>query len=660
MRAETSHVRRKKIPGGPIQVVLLLFLFSFNLPMSAACSQPVPNKILLCNNMQVALSGWFLPVPAASSHTEAGVPAAANQTAKHALMNWNWLIYAGILLLILYIIRRYELNRVKMKTQMRIANIETVKFKEIDHLKSQFYANISHEFRTPLTLIKGPLEQLIEEDADRKKRKTYKVMHSNVSRLLELINQLLDLSKIENGNYALKASQGDIVNLIEGLSMSYASLSDQNSITLKVKISPELLESEARKEFYFDPEILDKIVNNLISNAFKFTPENGTVTISAGIVTKDQEIKFLEISVQDTGIGIEPDQLSHIFDRFYQVDRSRNPDHEEGTGVGLSIVSELVHVHKGEIEVDSTPGKGTIFRIRIPSGKEHLKPDEIIEITAGKKPDPSPSYFALPKEKTGPETWQYAADINKPWVLVVEDHNQVRNYIIECIQNDYRILQAADASAGFKMAEKSIPDLIISDIMMPGTDGFRLCEQLKNSEKTSHIPIVLLTAKADMKDRINGLKTGADDYLLKPFNAEELRTRTANLIENRKALREKFKTNSIIKPGEISVTPQDTSFIEALLTMVEQNLDNVNYSVEAFAKDAGLSQSQLHRKLRAIINMSAIQFITSVRMHRAMELLQNNAGNISEIAYMVGYDDPGYFSKAFRKFFSKLPSEVSK
>ena len=210
------------------------------------------------------------------------------------------------------------------------------------------------------------------------------------------------------------------------------------------------------------------------------------------------------------------------------------------------------------------------------------------------------------------------------------------------------------------MAQESIPDLIISDIMMPGIDGLKLCEQLKNSEKTSHVPIVLLTARADMTDRIAGLKWGADDYLTKPFNAEELRTRVGNLIDNRNALRKKFSSNSIIKPSEISVSSQDASFIETLLGLVEKNMENIQYSVEAFAKDAGLSQSQLHRKLKAIINMSAIQFITSVRMHRAMELLNKNVGNISEIAYMVGFDDPGYFSKTFRKFFDKLPSEVTR
>jgi DNA-binding response OmpR family regulator len=374
---------------------------------------------------------------------------------------------------------------------------------------------------------------------------------------------------------------------------------------------------------------------------------------------EDQLVKYLVISVKDTGVGIEPDQLPFIFNRFYQANRPPVHGHE-GTGVGLSIVSELIRVHKGEIDVESTPDSGTVFRIRIPYGKQHLTTEEIDDSESLEKPATIPLQPVMSEEMTELPFQSSDTESEKPRVLVVEDHIQVRRYIIESIHKKYRILQAANVPDGFELAQESIPDLIISDIMMPGTDGFKFCEQLKRSEKTSHIPIILLTARAEMTDKIAGLKWGADDYLTKPFNVEELKTRIGNLIENRNVLRKKFSSNSIIKPAEISVSPQDASFISKLIGLIEKNMDNSQYSIEAFSIDVGLSQSQLHRKLKAIINMSAIQFITSVRMHRAMELLKKDAGNIAEIAYMVGYDDPGYFSKSFRRFFKKLPSEVIK
>lgn len=580
---------------------------------------------------------------------------------------WAYLIYLLILVGTLYSWRRYELSRLKLKNQMRIAKIETNKLKELDQLKSQFFANISHEFRTPLTLIKGPLEQLINQNTDLQNKKTFRLMHNNTSKLLELINQLLDLSKIESGNYRLKAHNGNIIGFINGLTMSFASLSDQKKIILNVEIDPELENAEFRNSFYYDPDVLEKIINNLISNALKFTPENGRIEVKLSQIKEKENEGFMQIIINDTGIGIPADKLPHIFDRFYQVNKSTSLDYE-GSGVGLAYVHELVKAHKGKIHVESQPGQGTVFNLRFPLGNSHLSTDEIIPDIPATPPD-----LIFPDTKLLdqilPDTTQLDGSIEydpgngnetneKPWVLIVEDHDEVREYIFESIQNQYKVIQASNGTEGFTRAEEFIPDLIISDIMMPEMDGCEFCQKVKSSEKTSHIPVILLTAKADVNDRITGLETGADDYLLKPFNAEELRIRIKNLIDNRRALRQKFSTNSIITPGEISVTPRDASFMEMLLSLVDKNMANIDFSVEDLGKEAGMSQSQLHRKLKAIVNMSANQFIRSVRMQRAMELLQNSGGNISEIAFMVGYDDPGYFSKSFRKFHGKLPSEV--
>ena len=300
---------RDKLSVIPFMMLLLAILMSASLP-SVPIEKDRPDHSI------EPLSGLILASSGNNVIGEDINALASDKAKKWSNINWNWFVYIGILLMLLYIIRRYELSRLRLRNQMRIANIETVKLKEIDLLKSKFYTNISHEFRTPLTLIKGPLEELIESNTDSRNISMYKTMHGNASRLLELINQLLDLSKIESGIYSLKAHQGDVVNFIEGLAYSYASLADQRSIKLEVKVSPELMESEERNSIFFDPDILDKIVNNLISNAFKFTPEKGNITVSMNLSREDQLVKYLVISVKDTGVGIEPDQLPFIFNRF--------------------------------------------------------------------------------------------------------------------------------------------------------------------------------------------------------------------------------------------------------------------------------------------------------------------------------------------------------
>lgn len=578
---------------------------------------------------------------------------------------WVYFFFGFIVVGLLYTLRRFELARLKMKNQMRIARLESSALKELDQRKSQFFANISHQFRTPLTLIRGPLERLMEENRNSPDYKTYQQMHASASRLLELINQLLDLSKFESGIYVLKAGPGEIVGFIKGLAMSFASTAEQRRIELKFEICPERDLSDLECTFYYDADILEKIINNLLSNAFKYTPDNGTVCIKLDLVRRTNSKEFLEIAIQDSGIGISEEALPHIFDRFYQAENSERFSFDS-SGIGLAYVHELVRIHYGEIEVESQVGSGSTFTVRFPTGKEHLLPEQIISV-------PSPmENVKVPKEKdlsgsgSGINIHSTVGSTNnpdpdsRPLVLIVEDHEEVRNYIRSCIENEYRVLLTSRAREGFSFAEEYVPDLIISDVMMPEMDGFRFCERIKTSNITSHIPIILLTARVDSDSRIEGLKKGADDYLTKPFHSRELQIRIRNLIANRLALRQRFTSNSIIKPGEISVSSNDEEFIEKLMNLVEMNMGNENFTVETMSREAGMSQSQLHRKLKAIVNMTSNHFIRSVRMHRAMELLQNGKGNISEVAYSVGYDDPGYFSKTFRNFFGRLPSDIQK
>ncbi len=573
--------------------------------------------------------------------------------------NLHWLIYLCVFLALLYGIRKYEMSRLSHRNQMKIVNMENQKLRELDQVKTHLFNNISQEFRTPLTMIKGPLEQLIVETDDLQRYNTLKSMHENTSRLLQLVNQILDLAAIESGNYVVKAKTGNVVGLVKGIAMSYSSVADRKKIKLSMEEGPGVNSPEFRNMFYYDPSIFEKIISNLLSNALKFTPENGRVTIK---ICKNEETEhggFLEIVIADNGIGIPPDKLPFIYDRFYKVDEATERNHE-GSGVGLTYVKELVRVHKGWIRVKSLPDTGTVFSLRFPVAADNLPPDGIIS---------EEQQHVKYKPITGNPDQGYdltyrSVDITKnhgkPSVLVIDFSAGVRHFIYDILQNDYRVIRSSSAGEGLKKAKEFIPDLVICEVLMTDMDGYKLCENLKNSEKTSHIPVILLTARADIKDKIMGLDTGADDYIAKPFNAGELKARVDNLINSRRILREKFSNNSIIKPGEIPVNSRDTFYINKLLEAVEKNIGNHGFSVEDLGKEVGMSKSQVHRKLKALTNMPASHFIRLVRMHKAMEMLHNDAGTVAEIAYMVGYDDPGYFTKTFHNFFGKVPSKVIK
>ena len=552
-------------------------------------------------------------------------------------------------------VRKYELSRIRLKNQMVLMHLEADKLKEVDQLKSRFFANISHELRTPLTLIKGPVEQMMER-AKGPEKSMLNVIHTNTNRLLALINQLLEISKLESGEYKIKVSRGDIVGCIKEVVTSFDSLAKEKSITLRFVAGDAVKSHQVSNNFYFSKDAIEKIIINLLHNALKFTPAGGKVTVTVCLHTSKNKQGQLEITIKDTGSGIPKHKIPFIYNRYYQIDDSLSR-HNEGTGIGLAYVKELVETHKGHIAVMSKPQNGTTFRLRFPLGDHHYPPDQI-DYQAHTNPTLqllSGFYAALtiPAEVAKGETAQ-------PVILIVEDNEELRNYITSILLNSYNVMEASNGAEGLELAIKVIPDLIISDIIMPGADGFAFCEKIKSHEVTSHIPLILLTAMADTRDVIRGLETGADDYLTKPFNAKELQFRVKNMIESRMALRARFDQTLVVKPEEIVVSSRDSELIEKLLRVAEANIDNESFSVEMLAGEAGMSPSQLHRKLKAIIGQSAIQFIRSVRMHRARELLERNAGNIADIAYMTGFSDPGYFSKTFRAFFGYSPSAFRK
>ncbi len=493
---------------------------------------------------------------------------------------WAYTIYVLIFLGILSYTWILQARRLRIKNELKMKEFETQKLKEVDRMKSNFFANISHEFRTPLTLIKGPIEGLLSEEKSSEKREVFNMVLKNSGRLLNLINELLDLSKLEAGKMKLCVSENDIVSFTKGLVMSFVSFAERKEIQISV-------ESSSKKIMvYFDKEKLQKIISNLIYNALKFTHARGKINVSIA-ETEDK----VEIEIMDSGIGIAEEELPKLFNRFYQVIKEGAPAHE-GTGIGLALTKELVQMHKGTIDVESEKGKGSTFSITLRKGKDHFSEEDII-LDDNKE-------FDFPDIKAQVLHDEIVEDSGNPIVLVVEDNVDVMKFVSDILKENYQIITAENGNQGYEKAIDTIPDIIISDIMMPEMNGDEMCRLLKQEEKTSHIPIILLTAKASDEDKIEGLETGADDYIIKPFNEHELKVRIKNLIAQRRALREKYLREAEIHPAEVAVSSTDKEFIEKAIKIIEENLSDTLFSVEDFAEGLAMSRSQLYRKFSAL------------------------------------------------------------
>jgi signal transduction histidine kinase/ligand-binding sensor domain-containing protein/AraC-like DNA-binding protein len=587
--------------------------------------------------------------------------------------NLAYTIYLFLFVLIVFVTWRRQLKRIHIKQQLKMEHFEAEKLREVDHLKSRFFANISHEFRTPLTLIQGPVKDMLTDEFNEKRKRHYQTILRYSDRLLNLINQILDLSKLESGRMKLKVNCTDVTQFLKDLVQSFSSWAVRKKITLKFEAELESISG------YVDRDKLEKIVTNLLSNAFKFSPEGGDVEVALNIPPNppskggNAESPFnkgghrgISISIFNSGVGIPTDQLDKIFDRFYQADESYAKD-SEGSGIGLALTKELVEAHHGEIRVESELNKSTTFTVWLPIEKEHFKSEEIVEgdvDVVGKQRSPLP--MSLVGEKREIETIESTpieppVDIDKsaPLLLIVEDNPDVTSYISGFLEKDYRIFSAENGEEGLKKALDKFPDLIISDVMMPVMDGFELCRKLKSDERTSHIPVILLTAKADMDSKVEGLEFGADDYVTKPFDAKELDARAKNLIDQRRILREKFSRMIEVKPGEIAASSMDEQFFRRLLDVFEDHVAQSDFGTEDFAREVGMSRSNLHLKLKALTNQSTHEFLRTMRLKRAAQLLKKSAGNVTEIAYAVGFTNPSHFSKIFRQQFGQTPSEFA-
>ena len=581
-------------------------------------------------------------------------PLAIPITVKEAWYKRWWAIAAYILLAIsgIWLVLRFQLNR-KLDKQ------EAQRLKELDTVKTKLYTNITHEFRTPLTVILGTAEQLavgskqlaareeVKEDFEKKAD----TISRNGQNLLNLVNQMLDLSKLESGKLSIHLVLADMVSYVKYIASSFHSYAAMKDIELNFHSDMETGLMD------FDRDKILNIVSNLLSNAIKFTPEGGEVEVSLSTsdLTNFQNLSNLTLTVKDTGIGIPAEQLHHIFDRFYQVDDSTTRK-GEGTGIGLTLVKELVNLMGGKISVQSKEGEGTEFTVALPVTNHAPLAD--VEI------DKSPLRgHAVMPTKTAPAVQTQIGEL--PILLIVEDNADVAQYIQSCLENEYQIIHAADGQIGIDRAIETIPDIIISDVMMPNKDGFELVQALKNDERTSHIPIVLLTAKADVASKIEGLERGADAYLAKPFNQKELQVRLGKLIELRKNLQKRYLVGS--PPSAVSAPSADSTalnledqFLQKAEKAVLEHLDDSDFGVPQLCRQMGMSQSQLYRKLKALTNKSIAAYIRQVRLHEGRKMLQSTNGSISEVAYQTGFSSLQYFSDAFFEEFGYRPSELSK
>ncbi len=526
-------------------------------------------------------------------------------------------------------------------SRARDAQLEAEQIKQLDQMKSQFFANISHEFRTPLHLILAPLQKKQGSISDDERG----LMTRNAKRLLRLVNQLLDLTKMEVGLVKAEPRNLDVFRFVRDIAYSFSPMAEPKEISYQIFIP------ERDVIVSIDPDKLEKIVYNLLSNAFKFTPKGGVVDINVALDANNA----LLLTVHDTGIGIPEKLQSKIFSRFYQVDATQTRAHE-GSGLGLALVKELVDLLGGDIMLESHEGEGSTFKVRLPTGIASKDSNIIQQPFPGELAGMESYLPEYSKEHSGDLA---SADDNLPVVLLVEDNHDLRLYIKNEVGNQFTILEAANGADGLSIAQKRIPDLIITDIMMPIMDGVTLIKNLKDDDRTSHIPVILLTARDDSQTKIAGFETGAEQYVTKPFEIIELNARIKSLLSQNDRLRKKFSREFTLQPSDVPLSDRDMAFLDKLVKVIESNIDNESFTVEQLQSNIGMSRMQLHRKLKALTNQSASDFIRSIRLKRAAQILRQPGVHVAEAAYLSGFNHMSYFAKCFKEQFGVLPSEYS-
>ncbi|WP_375443906.1 two-component regulator propeller domain-containing protein [uncultured Fibrella sp.] len=540
--------------------------------------------------------------------------------------------------------RRFIQQRERMKYKAQHERETSLRLHELDLLKIKFLTNVSHEFRTPLSLILTPIESYIKQPSATVslEKGQLQLIHRNAKRLLNLVNQLLDFRQMEVQEVRLNLSEGDIVKFIREVSLSFSVLWESKHIQFTFMSWTDSFET------MFDENKVERILFNLISNAFKFTPEGGTVVVSVDLDTTVDPNQLI-IQVRDSGIGIAPANQPKIFDRFFQADLPASVVNE-GSGIGLAITNEFVKLHGGTINVESDGLHGSCFTVALP----------VVDLTMAPKPALTPSPEELTTANwTAPTDSPVDRQSGKPILLLVEDNDDFRQYLRDNLRERYQIEEAKDGQEGWEKAMAVMPDMIVSDLMMPKVDGTTLCRQIRTDQRTSHIPFIMLTAKSSEEQRLAGLEMGADDYITKPFSFELLQVRIKNLIDRRAQQHSTFQRTINIKASDISITSLDEKLIEKAILLVEKNMANADFSVEELSNDLGMSRAHLYRKLLSLTGKSPVEFIRIIRLSRAAQLLEKSQLTVSEVAYEVGFNNPKYFAKYFKEHFNVLPSQYA-
>ncbi|WP_020526917.1 two-component regulator propeller domain-containing protein [Flexithrix dorotheae] len=558
---------------------------------------------------------------------------------------WAYFIYTLLLVLLLFISYKLTVRRERIKGELQMERLKHSQSEELHQLKLRFFTNISHEIRTPLTLILGPLENMLSSKNPLDEG-AIKLIYKNAQKLKNLVNQLMDFRKLEAGKLKLSIQKGDLVMFIKNIHESF------QWMALDKNIDFDFLANQPKIWGYFDGDKLDKVLTNLISNAFKFTANGGKISLQ--ILISESHPDQVKIIVSDNGEGISEEKLNLIFKRFYQEDNGASR-YQPGTGIGLSLSKELVKLHKGKLEVSSKKNEGTTFSILIPIGKSSYLSETIL---GREQPESKKTLPQNMGKKTQKSLQQHKVNGKHPQLLIAEDNEDIFQYISEEFKSAYEISWAKNGREGLELAQEKIPDLIISDIMMPEMDGIEFCSQVKTDKRTCHIPLILLTARSSQQHKLEGLENGADDYVVKPFNIQELKARVKNQITSRQALQQKFNQNHAFAQKQPGLNPIDQKLLDDLIKIVNKNLTNAQFGVEVLCKEVGISRPQLYRKLQALTGQSVNEFIRNIRLKKAAELLQQGQ-RVSDTAYDVGFNDLQYFSRCFRKKYGMPPKQFS-
>ncbi|KAA5429412.1 hybrid sensor histidine kinase/response regulator transcription factor, partial [Bacteroides cellulosilyticus] len=577
-------------------------------------------------------------------------------------MWWAYCIYVFLLGLLVLGIVNYILSRMRHRREI----MKREHAEQLNEAKLQFFINISHEIRTPMTLIINPLEKLLAEKKGGEVQKTYLMIYRNAQRILRLINQLMDIRKLDKGQMFMKFRETDMVGFIDDVMLTF------DYMARKKKIHFSFEHAMPQLKVWVDMNNFDKILMNIFSNAFKYTPEQGEITVSLSTgrdaTRRDPLKEYFEITVTDSGIGLDREKIERIFERFYQIDNDVTKSNF-GTGIGLHLSRSLVELHHGIILAENREdAPGSRFVIRIPLGSAHLRTDELEDVEALitphavlVKPEKTDleEVFEEEEGEEDEEGKKTGKAKNRMRILIVEDEEEILSYLKEELEGDYRIMTRKNGREAYDTILADTPDLVISDIMMPEMDGLSLCRKIKQNTNVNHVPVILLTAKSKPEDTMEGMATGADAYMVKPFNTELLKSTIANLLANRKLLKSKFSgaQQQEDKVQKLSMKSADEILMSKIMKVINENLSNPDLNVEMLAANVGLSRVHVHRKLKELTNLSARDFIKNIRLQQAAALLKEKKLTVSEVAYATGYTNLSHFSSSFKEVHGMSPKE---